>query len=94
MLEDSFELPGHQRANLTLMLLSMLEFKLSAATKSVDAILMTLPTQMEVILDPPMEALDLALLTSMFLPILPMVNGLFNGPGLEELLLLEITTLA
>jgi len=26
-LEDSFELPGHQRANLTLTLLSMLEFK-------------------------------------------------------------------
>jgi len=47
---------------------------------------------MEVILDPLMEALELALFPSLFLPILPMVNGLFNGPGLEELLLLEITT--
>lgn len=62
--------------------------------KSVDAVLMILQILMEEILDPPMVALDLALLQSLFPLILPTVSGLSNGPGSEELLLSEITTLA
>lgn len=52
---------------------------------------MMLPILMEEILDPPMVALDLALLLSLFPLTLLMVTGLSNGLGSEELLLSEIT---
>jgi hypothetical protein len=92
MLEDLFDSLGPLKANLILTLLLMLECSKSAATKSVDVALILLPMLTVEILDPLMVALDLAHSLSLFLLTLPMVHGLSNGPGSEELLLSEITT--
>lgn len=60
MLEVSFDSLGLLLLNLTLILLSTLEFSKSAAMKSVDVVLIEPLILTEEILDLPMEALELA----------------------------------
>jgi hypothetical protein len=67
------------------MLLLMLEFNKFLATKSEDVVLTVLLMLMVEILDPLMEALELAQFLLTFLLIFPMVLILYNGLGLEEL---------
>jgi len=91
-LEDSFDLLGLQLLILILTLLLIAEYSKLAVTK-LDVVLIVPLILMEEILDLLMAVLELVKRLSPFLLTFLMELGLFNGHGLEEPLLLEITTL-
>jgi hypothetical protein len=84
MQEVSFDSLGPKLLALILPLTLMLEFKKFTVTKLEDVDQMILPTQMEEILDPQMEAQEPAKLPLLYLAILLTEPGPFNGLGSEE----------
>jgi len=92
MLEDSLDSLGHLHPIPILHQHSILEFNRLIATKleDVDPATLLILTEEMMVLE--MEATSLVNQLSLYLEILLMASGHFNGLGLEELLLLEITT--
>jgi hypothetical protein len=94
MLVDLSDLPGLLPLALIATLLSIPTFKRSAATKLEAASQMMPAILMEETQDPVTDLPEPALTPSLSPLILLTDNGLFNGPGLEEPSLSEITTRA